>query len=334
MIVFALGGLFVVVFLSRLFLLEELRAEQTRYSLKEALERVVSLESTAQTSELHGQLVHVSGIARARQPELCDAAFGVIASSAFRLARQVEMYQWKEKRTRSPGESRYLTSYEKVWETSRYCSEDFKFGSGHENPTPAWNSEVFSSEVGVGELSLSPELVGQLQDWKPLALESFQAPAGFERLGRYFVRGDLAQPEIGDLRVYFERVDSPAPVSVVGRMTDSGTLEPWTAPAGDLIGKVVAGQHRAAQMMAEMQHSRQHSKQQDRGILFLGIWLGTLFALIPNPELLLRIPAAAWLYRGLGSVMGTAVVTLAVAALLVLALVGLGRLMARRVPTS
>lgn len=326
MILWTLGVLCFTVFLARFLWDMELAAQQTGLGLKQAL---ASLESPLVAEPGKASLMHCNGLAQAREESLTDPDFDVNVKSALRLARRVEMYQWVEKRevmrsSNRPG--RKMVWYEKAWECGRRYSQDFRFPQGHENPEPAWPGIVVDAEVFVGERRISRELLKDLDDWEPLSLEHCEPAPGFERVGTYFVQGDLGHPEIGDLRIYFEKVGSPVQVSVLGQLSEADTLEPWTSPAGTQIGKVFRGQHTAGSMLKQLLGDAQRDVSTGYTIFLLANWATLLLALGPNSEVLYKLETARWLMRHLGHVLALGVTTLAMSAALVMSVVLLTRI--------
>jgi hypothetical protein len=81
---------------------------------------VISVQAGAIDPNNKGKLVHISGMAKAATP-LTDPEFGV-SVNALRLARDVQMYKWRERResrtTKNLGGSETtetIYSYDKVW---------------------------------------------------------------------------------------------------------------------------------------------------------------------------------------------------------------------------
>ena len=131
------------------------RAVQTQKSLTEGAGLVVDVDPARIDPANDGKLIHVSGELKAATP-LTDAEFGVTAAG-IRLARDVEMYQWKEeKKTETKknlgGSEETVTTYSYVqaWSDSRIDSSDFKEPSGHTNPQMRYRGTTIVATFPVG----------------------------------------------------------------------------------------------------------------------------------------------------------------------------------------
>ena len=120
--------------------LNEGRAVKTARALKEGAASVVAVDANRIASENEGKFIHVSGQANTNET-LVDDQFGVTVN-AIRLARNVEMYQWKQSkeevtRRRDDGESttEIEYSYEKTWSSDHFDSNSFDDAVNHANPT-------------------------------------------------------------------------------------------------------------------------------------------------------------------------------------------------------
>lgn len=119
---------------------------KTRKALEEGEGACVSVQSNAKVDpENEGKFVHMTGKADTKDV-LVDEAFG-ISTTAIKLVREVEMYQWKEekqvKKEKNVGGSETTTttySYKMAWSSSAIDSSGFK-EAGHENPPMEFTEE-------------------------------------------------------------------------------------------------------------------------------------------------------------------------------------------------
>jgi hypothetical protein len=254
-------GLFVAAF--PVLWMNEGRAVRTEKSLKEGQGAVVSVPSDAVNAANEHKLVHMSGQATTAET-LTDPDF-LVAQNAIKLRRKVEMYQWEEKkkeeeRKKLGGGSEKVTtySYVKTWSDDRINSADFK-ESGHDNPAsmPFQSGDQTASKVTLGAFTLSPPLVGRMDDYQKVAVDDKNLAALPKELrsklkiadGAFYRGANSSAPEIGDTRVTFSAV-SPADVSVVA-LQAGNTFEAYHAQAGadiEMLRRGIVG----AQQMFEM----------------------------------------------------------------------------------
>ena len=172
-----------------------------------------------------------------------------ISSTAIRLERRVEMYQWKqnessktEKQLGGGTKKTTVYTYEKVWSDKPVNSAYFK-EAGHENPVFPFESEKLrANHVTLGDFLLNDSLVDRLGDSRKLpvpadyklpAALSGKSDAAYVHVSRKSSApsqvsqeqpadnaGDaaLTEPAIGDLRISWYAV-VPHEVSIVARQT-------------------------------------------------------------------------------------------------------------------
>jgi Transmembrane protein 43 len=235
------------IFAGSFFLLfwNEGRAVRTEKSLNEGKGAVVSIPSDRVNPANNQKLVHLTGKAVTAET-LSDPDF-LIAANAIKLRRNVEMYQWEEKKETSTrkkvggGEERTTTySYNKTWDSHPIDSSSFKEAEGHENPKamPYDSRDAKAEHVTVGAFTLTPSLLDKMSDFEPIALtEQHLAALPGELKSKlklhsnsFYAGADPATPQIGDARVTFSAVN-PADVSVVSKQVGT-SFEPYKASAG------------------------------------------------------------------------------------------------------
>jgi len=206
-----------------------------------------------------GRLVHVQGLT-ATAEVLRDPLFGIEVKDALKLRRKVEMFQWTEhaetvERDLPGGGKEQATTYSYRTGWHPVPVESWRFqghqGPRHSNPQmPIISEELWAREATLGKFRLPTRLVGQVCKYTPcteLAPES--AGLTVEHGGHKFTqavvegtlylvsRGAAAPPEIGDLRVRFERApceevsvlavqaeDAFRPMKVTDRIDSDGRI--------------------------------------------------------------------------------------------------------------
>jgi len=242
------------------------RAVERHKTLQEGAGAVVSVSADRVDPAHEGDLVHVSGRAET-DATLADDTFGTRAQ-ALRLARRVEMYQWKEdkssKTTKKVGggtETTTTYTYDKEWSDQPIDSSRFHNASGHENPgTMPWQSEEWTADrVTLGRFVLSPSLVSDIDRWQKLPVTStdnlppaLRWKARTADGGYYFGEGSPSSPRVGDVRVSFRTVQ-PTDVSIVSQQTGQ-SFRPFQAKAGGTIELLELGTVPAASMFAAAEH--------------------------------------------------------------------------------
>lgn len=226
-----IGLLLVAVAIVALFW-NEGRSVKTYRALNEGASLVLPVETASIDPVNDGKLVHISGTAKANGA-LQDPIFGIAAQDAARLTRRVEMFQWIEdkrsetQKTLGGGEETVTTySYSREWKKNRVDSSGFRDQAGHNNPALPVESDDFTVALGtVGAFSIdgtSLANLGTSSDIRLSAGDARQIGSVLETGKRVHAQGNTAivsdnpgNPQIGDLRISFTRVDV-ADVSFVG----------------------------------------------------------------------------------------------------------------------
>lgn len=241
------GGLLLFLIAFPLLFWNEGRAVKRAKALETGAGAVVSVQADKVDPANEGKLVHVTAKADTKDV-LTDPLFK-ISSTAIRLERRVEMYQWKqnessktEKQLGGGTKKTTVYTYEKVWSDKPVNSADFK-EAGHENPGFPFESEKLrANHVTLGDFLLNDSLVDRLGDSRKLpvpadyklpATLSGKSDAAYVHVSRKSSApsqvsqeqpadnaGDaaLTDPAIGDLRISWYAV-VPHEVSIVARQT-------------------------------------------------------------------------------------------------------------------
>jgi hypothetical protein len=237
------------------------RAVRTEKSLEEGAGAVITVKSENVDPANNQKLVHMSGKA-ATTETLTDPDF-LVAANAIKLRRNAEMYQWEEKKESKTqkklgGGSETVTtySYEKSWSDRAIDSSSFKEASEHQNPSAlpvdGWSAQA--EHVTLGAFTLTPSLLGQLDDYEPVSVTDAslaQVPRELRaklkvHSNTFYMGADPQAPKIGDTRISFSVV-KPGDVSVVSKQIGT-SFEPYRASAGMDIEMLKRGLHTAASM--------------------------------------------------------------------------------------
>jgi len=241
------------------------RAVQTQRSLTEGASLVVPVDPARVDPANDGKLVHLSGDLKPGAP-LTDPDF-TVSVTALRLARTVEMYQWKEEsksetRRNFGGSEETVTTYEyhRVWSESRNDSSRFKRPEGHINPQMAYRAASYpSSDATMGAFRPGTNVVNRLPANDAVPLEPSLARKLSGRVkgpvhvvdGRIYLGDNPSDPRVGDLRISF-KIAPGGPTSIVGRQAGTGFAE-YQTKAGDPLLMVRPGTMSAADMFAAAQ---------------------------------------------------------------------------------
>jgi hypothetical protein len=265
--------------------LNEGRAVRTYKTLKEGASNVVTIDSASVDAANEGKLVHMTGKA-ATDEKLSDSQFGVSAN-AIKLKRNVEMYQWKEKKSTSSkkkvgGSKKTTTTYDyfKEWSKTPVKSSSFKKSSGHVNPqTMAYSKEEQkASAVTLGDFNLSKSLIGKINAYESLPIaESAKIPdslSGKVKIyaGGYYYGSDPASPSVGDLKITFQVV-KPLEVSVISQQIGS-TFEPFLSKTGKKLEMIKAGTFSAEAMFEQAKKNNAIMTWILRGVGFVLMFIG------------------------------------------------------------
>jgi hypothetical protein len=243
------------------------RAIQTYRALVEGAGLVISVDSSKVDPANNDKLVHISG-AVTPGGVAADRDFGVTASGAVAVKRDVEMYQWVEesesKTEKNLGGSETTTttySYKKEWRSRRVDSSDFK-RSAHDNPPFAVEDATTPVESAtIGAYSMRGDQVADLGDQTRIKLSaddvdriagsiSSDKPARLNQ-GEVYLGNSATSPQVGDMKIRFERVDLKE-ASFVGKQSGD-TLGPYTSSNGREIFLSAPGNKDAAAMFKQAQ---------------------------------------------------------------------------------
>lgn len=244
----------------------ECRAVERAEDLEFGKGAVVSVESDKVDKANDGELIHVSGEAKAKAP-LQEPDLGFEAS-ALQLERDVEIYQWvQDKKTKTKKKNgkkvkKTTYSYEKKWVDEPVSSSNFK-KSGYKNrgQLPFESTRVTAEDATLGAFALPPEFINKIPGSSDFTLTEEmleKLPSDYSRAkssGNWlYLEGDASKPIVGDVRVSYSVVE-PGPISLVAGQQGSA-FTPYTHPDmnGD-IAMVEAGTLSANKMFKQAEEA-------------------------------------------------------------------------------
>ena len=269
------------------------RSVKTYRALVEGAGLVVSVDNGSVDPANEGRLVHISGpVKPVGVPE--DDVLGVSAEGAAGLQRIVEMYQWvessqSETRKQLGGSEETVTtySYHKEWNQQEISSSGFR-QSGHDNPQKPIDDASFAvPSATIGAFSIDGRTVARLGDQRPVPLTAVD----INRLGEAVTLGkpvstiggqavfsfDPQNPQVGDIRIRFERSDI-AEASFVGAQRGTG-LAPYRTTNGRDLFLSEAGIVDAAAMFNTAQSENTIITWLVRAGGLIGLFVGFAFIL-------------------------------------------------------
>jgi len=220
----------------------------------------------------NGKLVHISG-GVTTDDVLKDSLFGV-QEKALRLKRVVEVYQWKEtsstrEETNMGGSQTSTTtySYDKAWSPNLIDSGRFKHPEQHQNPaSKKYSDQNLDAKMNFGPYVLSRSFVGQIDNFEQYQLLQDNYDAMPENLrqsftldGNYYISGDLANPQIGDVKIHFEIV-RPTDISVIGKQ-NGNTIEPYSLQSSSVAANAAPSTSGIGGLLRSLDSSVQQSSQ-------------------------------------------------------------------------
>lgn len=233
-----------------------------------------------------GKFVAVTGDLAATEP-IGDAPY-FKPGAYLQLDRKVEMFAWDEEsrsetRDQVGGGSETVTeyTYEKKWTSSPENSANFKQPDGHANPPLTIEGATVQAPgatLGAFGLDLS-QLT--LPSGTAVVLSSQNVLTDAAKLdGSYLFigQGTQSSPQIGDVRISYTALDSPAAVTVFGQQS-SERLTPYLYEQSSTFFRALNGDRNAAIQALQTEHTV--ITWLLRGGGFLMIWIGLLLVVSP-----------------------------------------------------
>lgn len=278
-----------------------------RKAIKELAATAVEGSVEQITPATAGKPVHLTG--ELLSDELVGDPGYLLPGAFLMLERHAEMYQWTEEeqsetKEKMGGGSETVTTYtyRKEWKAGRVDSDRFKRPDGHQNPQPAFFSQIFSvtsASFGawdgmdvlghiwpVDEVTLNDEIIDpELTDG--------------ERLGSfvYFrANPDASGDSLGDERIAWSAL-YPGTYSVLARHDASDRLTPVVASNGKEKFLVEPGAKSLAGMIETEKSAQSMLAWIFRAVGFVVMWIGLGLILEPLATLLSILPIAASIGR-------------------------------------
>ncbi len=327
----AIFGLVLLIAACILLFWAEGRAVKTARALEEGKGLVVEVDAAKVDAGNEGKLVHISGDA-VPQDVPRDARLNIEAKGAVSLTRKVEMLQWKEtsreiERTANDGSKTKTTvyDYDKTWSSTPIDSARFKTASAPKNPPMPLSGESFEiAEAKVGAFRLAGKSVAPLGKDSSLPLSDAGIDHAAAALGgsnpvwlvnnQYVFAADPDSPQVGDVRIGFERGDVSR-LSAVGQQAGD-KLQPYTASNGREVFLIQAGNASAAEMFKDAIDGNVFLTWIIRGGGLLMMFFGFMLSFTPLTATLGRVPLVGGLIRGGASLVGL-VMTLALGSIII-----------------
>ena len=175
--------------------------------------------------------------------------FSNIHANALRLPQESirKMFRWKESKQTSSQNSfgaaangNKLQLFQKLGYTS-LISRNFAHQEGHQNPAAAYDEVAQTApSVQVGSFTLTDDFIRQInaKETYPLGQQDYnqlppQLQQNFKLNGSEYQSGDPSNPQVGDLRIYFDVVKSGNTVSVIGKQ-DNAQIEAFYTKNGTI----------------------------------------------------------------------------------------------------
>ena len=280
------GLLFLVIGIGILWY-NEGRTVKTGSAINEAKKNYTDVSSEKINDKYEGKLIATKGkIDLSEVNELKDSKFNISVKAA-KMKRVVEMYQWKESCETDDNDNKNCT-YEKVWDDNLIDSSEFQTG-GHTNPTTKTyeTEEYIANNVKLGAFTLPEELLKSLSYSKKKNNEDLQkeyqnTTEGITIDGIYLTNVKENTPEIGNIRIYYEYLDSET-VSVMA-VQSGNTFEAFTSKNGKDIYRIVKGNKTGAQILESMKKNNNTLKWILRfvGIIIIISAFNSMFSFINN----------------------------------------------------
>ena len=295
-----LWGLILIIAGTVILWWNEGRAVKASDALKDFQKNYVEMpDINTVNPEFEGKAVHATGVATTADT-LRDAAFG-IAVNAFRLCRDVEYYQWKEKsssesKDKLGGSTETTTTYtyEPGWSSEPVNSAEFK-DPDYKGKNFVWrvveDADQYAANATFGAYRLTDGIISSISGEEPVqpALTEEQMKQLLAKVSdstvvvtilgnQVYIGADPDTPHIGDVRITFNQVTSPKTISLLQKVVN-GTFESYIAKNGKAFSKVEMGTVSAENMI-------EHQKAANKVWLWVLRILGAILVIAGNKGLL------------------------------------------------
>lgn len=257
MIVGALFGLFLMLLtVAIVFGIEHYTLGSAR-GLEENAGKTVSVAADKVDAANEGKLVHLGGEATTNDT-VSDPQLG-LSVKALRLAREVEVRQWKENKSETKkGNDKVITyTYDEIWSSKRPPSSSTFNDKKKKNPDgKPYNDATYNAvEVKLGAFALTTGEVGQIkadeampitEDMLAKVPDDLKGTVKATADGWLYVGANPDAPRVGDCRIRY-KIAKPQTITVVAKQEGS-RLVPYPVAGGSDIDLVKSGKLSAPEM--------------------------------------------------------------------------------------
>ena len=273
-------------------------------AVKDVSETYIDVSSEAVDAANEGKLVCLNGDFILPNETVSDPEFSVGTKTA-KLARIVEVYQWRESQD---SDNRY--TYDTEWSEDLIDSSNFH-SAGHTNPSvkPVSDADFCISKAEIGAFKLSEDQLKNLETNETFTLDAGTAlPQGYQVYDNYITSAaNVNSPSVGDVRIRYEYNTFSAATVLAVQHHDS--FVDYVSKNGIEINRVDEGLLNGDQVIQKITDENNALKWALRIIGTLAIMIGYACLVGPISHLAAFIPI-------LGGIVGLALT-------LVAALVGL-----------
>ena len=218
-----------ILFLASFVLLWWNEGNRVSLSQKEDLisEKTIVLSSPIINRENDNALVMISGPVYSNET-LSDPMISV--NNALNLKRDVEMYQWVEKKNTKKhnsfgGSTTEITnySYQKMWDKEEHNSDNFHMAE-YQNPKFTIRSKLISSNTAImGDFIIRQHQISKIENYRQI--DKLTENKNYSIVDNYYYKGkDASAPEIGDIRISYTYVPSGVSVSIIGQQNQDNSI--------------------------------------------------------------------------------------------------------------
>lgn len=201
----------------------------------------------------YGRVIHITGPLSTGEP-LTEPDYNIVVQ-AVKLRRRVSMFQWVEQSVDPIGSSQpqdvmdhddrkyYYTA---EWHEKLIDSTHFYLRSGHQNPPnfPIEPITYIAEHVKVGEVELNEDIKRSFSNFILITSDTRpDVPDVKLHSGFYYHTDNIHEPAVGDVRLQFLLAGlEGTSYTVVGKLNNSGILEPYHSKFGHKVLIVKSGE--------------------------------------------------------------------------------------------
>ncbi len=271
-----------------------------RIDISKLAKNSIEIETTSKASEeINNKLISVTSTLQS------DEKIGDIflkEGNYISIERNVEMYSWNEYKDESSqrniGGSETIEttySYKKEWTDSPAKSSDFKNSEGHKNPKLDLSKssvKVKQAKIGVYGIDMNEVTLPQNKNLQ-LDMNNIILNNNFNLANSQYIyrgKGNIDNPEIGDIRVSYLVVDNPIQKATIFGVVDlvSQKIIPYYGTKNVKFYRIFEGDKNTA--ISKMQTEYTFITWALRGVGFLLMWIGLIVLFAPISVFLDLLP--------------------------------------------